>query len=78
MPRFLNPRGRSSYVLQHCDRCAQKMFAGDLRRDGDNPALMVCRNCYDNIDPWKLPPRHPDDYVVPGASPNDILLPEGD
>lgn len=76
MGRFIHTRGRSSLALTHCDRCHVKMPVGDVGQDGDNPALMVCRDCYDHIDPWKLPPRKPDDYIIPGASPNDILLPE--
>jgi hypothetical protein len=76
MARFLNTRGRASLALARCDRCQRKFPIGELRRDGDNPALKVCRADYDHIDPWKLPPPAPDDYAVPGASPNDILLPE--
>jgi hypothetical protein len=76
MPRFINTRGRRSLALSHCDRCDRKLPIGMLRRDGDKPALKVCRPCYDKIDPWKLPPPKPDDYVIPGASPNNILLPE--
>lgn len=76
MPRFLNPTGRRTYQLVHCDRCARKLFASQVRSDGDNPALKVCRACRDSIDPWKLPPRKADDYAVPGATPNTILQPE--
>ena len=78
MPRFLNTRGRNTLQVSRCDRCQTKLPAGDLMADGDNPALKVCRFCWDAIDPWKLPPPAPDHYVIPGATPNDILLPEGD
>jgi len=76
MARFLNTRGRARLTVQNCERCQKKYPIGMLSPDGDQPGIKVCRACRDSIDPWKLPPPPADDYVIPGAQPNDILLPE--
>jgi hypothetical protein len=62
-------------ALTHCDRCQFKMPVSKVRRDGDNPALMVCADCYDSIDPWKLAPPTVENYAIAGASPNTLILP---
>ena len=66
MPKFL--KGRPAI----CDRCGFKKLASELKADGDNRGLMVCRPCWDSIDPWKLPARRPDDIAIPGASGSDL------
>lgn len=38
-----------------CDKCGFRFKFSQLRRDGDNRGLWVCRKCYD--------PEHPQDNV---------------
>lgn len=48
-----------------CDRCNTKRKYLDLVPDGDKPGLRVCDpakfpGCWDEKDPYRLPPRQPD------------------
>ena len=76
MSRFLHTRGRARLAIGLCDRCQFKAPLDDLRPDGDQPGLRVCAPCCDQIDPWRLPPPKPDDFVIGDPSPDTILLPE--
>jgi hypothetical protein len=75
MPMFLNTLGRSTYAIGMCQRCNRKFPLGELRPDGDKPALRVCRGCRDGVDRNRLPSRAPERISVPGALPDTILLP---
>jgi hypothetical protein len=59
MPKYLQPKtvgGTMSIAV--CDRCGKKCYAGDLRKDGNSPGLLVCsKECSDIKDPWRLPAR---------------------
>jgi hypothetical protein len=76
MGRFVATRGRARLAVGLCDRCQFKMPLDDLCSDGDQPGLRVCAACCDQIDPWRLPPPKPDDFVIADASPDTVLLPE--
>ncbi len=62
-----------------CDRCGMKRRRSKCRFDGDNPALLVCTECYDPEHPHitnppkglgetqrvddPRPPADPPDYI---------------
>jgi hypothetical protein len=75
MPKFLNTLSRATYAIGMCQRCNRKFPLGDLRPDGDKPALRVCRGCRDGVDRNRLPSRAPERISVSGALPDTILLP---
>jgi hypothetical protein len=56
-----------------CDRCNLKMAYNKLRADGDNPALRVCRDCRDVKDPYKLPARTLENYLLRFPRPDSTL-----
>lgn len=53
-----------------CDRCNFKMKITELRADGNTPALRVCVDCWDPIDPWRLPPLRPDTIALQKPRPD--------
>jgi hypothetical protein len=57
-----------------CDRCRLKFQLSKLIADPDKPGLRVCRDtCADQRDPWKLPPRRPEDITVRNLRPEEPL-----
>ena len=64
MPVFLNTTGRSTLAIGICDRCKMKFSQEDLQQDGDKPGLRVCKDCSDQLDPYKLPARKTEDITV--------------
>lgn len=48
---------KGSCAVAICDRCRIRMSANELRPDGNSPGLMVCKDCWDVKDPWRLPVR---------------------
>jgi hypothetical protein len=60
-----------------CDRCRKKRPYRALVPDGNSPGLRVCRDkeeCYDNLDPYRLPPRGPDPIALRFARPDAPLV----
>lgn len=55
-----------------CSRCDRKVPYMSLRRDGDVPDLWVCQRvgCWDHKDPWRLPPRPQDAFVLTHPRPD--------
>ncbi len=47
-----------------CGRCQVRYPYTKLMADGNSPGLRVCKDCRDEIDPYKLAPRQPDSYVL--------------
>ena len=52
-----------------CDRCKTKRKYLELIPDGDKPGLRVCDpklypGCWDVKDPWRLPARQPEHFVL--------------
>ncbi len=77
MPRFLDPTGRQTYGIGICDRCSRKFFLDELQSDPNSPGLMVCEADLDELDPYRLPPRQPDNVRLPFTRPDRKLeLPE--
>lgn len=64
MSVFLDPRGRSTFGIAICGRCSRKFSLDDLSPDPNSPGLMVCREDLDEFDPYRLPPRPPDQIVL--------------
>lgn len=58
-----------------CDRCRRKVPYRQLRADGNSPGLKVCQDpgCWDNKDPWRLPPIQPDSLVLRFPRPDTNL-----
>lgn len=58
-----------------CDRCSMKFKYRELKADGNAPGLMVCADCWDSKDPYRLPPRRPEAIVVKNPRPDtDITV----
>jgi hypothetical protein len=70
MTRFLNTRGRATLGIGICDRCSRKFPLEELRRDPNSPGLRVCREDLDELDRYRLPPRAPDQVVLPFTRPD--------
>lgn len=54
--------GRLSIAI--CDRCHFKFKYTDLMPDGDKPGLRVCKGCWDEKDPYRLPARQPEPFTL--------------
>lgn len=64
MPRYLNTRGNATLAIGICDRCSRKFPLGELTSDPNFPGLRVCRADRDQFDPYRLPPRKPEDITL--------------
>lgn len=69
-PKFFNPRGRSTYGIALCARCGIVHSLDDLFDDPNYPGLKVCRKDMDEYDPYRLPPREPDQISLLFARPD--------
>jgi hypothetical protein len=65
--RWVNTLGKSTLAVAICDRCRFKRARADLVSDPNSPGLLVCRDCRDQFDPWRLPARGPERIVVDGV-----------
>jgi hypothetical protein len=66
MPIWLDTRGKTTLGIGQCDRCWKKRSLEDLVPDNNAPGMRVCKNrCCDVFDPYRLPPRQPDDLTLP-------------
>lgn len=88
MSEYLNTLGRSKLSVALCGRCSLKFAYDDLQPDPNYPGLMVCGSpgtmtgkgtwvggwgCIDMLDPYRLPPREPEDIVLEYPRP-DVKL----
>lgn len=46
------------------------MSITELYSDPNSPGLRVCREDIDNLDPYRLPARQPDNIVLPFVRPD--------
>jgi hypothetical protein len=46
------------------------MSLDELFSDPNSPGLRVCREDLDNLDPYRLPPRQPDNITLPFVRPD--------
>lgn len=64
MSRFLDTRGERYLSPYICDRCSLRGKFSEMVNDPDTN-LWVHRDCADESDPWRLPPRVSDNVTVP-------------
>lgn len=57
-----------------CDRCNFKKKYKDLRADGNSPSMRVCKECWDPLDRYRLPPRQPDAITLQYPRPDVPLI----
>lgn len=69
--------GRAAIAV--CDRCNEKRPYKMLIADGNSRGLRVCkdRDCFDILNPWRLPPIPPDNFNLKYPRP-DVPLVVGD
>lgn len=65
-----DPTGWPWYAVGICDRCNRRFPLHELIEDGNLPGLRVCRDDWDMLDPYRLPPRQPDNLVLPFVRPD--------
>lgn len=70
---FLDTTGEDSYAIGICDRCKFKFPIGALNPDPNSPGLRVCEDCIDELDPWRLPMRTPEDITIQYPRPEEPL-----
>lgn len=73
MSIWLDTRGRSTLGIGLCARCSRKMSLDELFSDPNSPGLRVCREDLDQLDPYRLPPRQPDNITLPFVRPDTPL-----
>lgn len=73
MSIWLDTRGRSTLGIGLCARCSRKMSLDELFSDPNSPGLRVCREDLDELDPYRLPPRQPDQITLPFVRPDSPL-----
>lgn len=70
MPLFLDTTGRTTLGIGICGRCSRKFPLEDLHPDPNSPGLKVCLEDLDDYDPYRLPPRQPDQITLPFVRPD--------
>lgn len=73
MAVFLDTRGRSTLAIGICDRCSRKFPLDELRPDPNSPGLRVCRADIDQLDPYRLPARKPENISLRFPRPDTDL-----
>ena len=65
-----DPTGWPWYAVGICDRCNRRFPLHELIQDGNLPGLRVCQDDWDELDPYRLPARQPDNLVLPFVRPD--------
>lgn len=65
-----DPTGAPYYAVGICDRCNRRFLLHELIEDGNLPGLRVCRDDWDMLDPYRLPPRQSDNLTLPFVRPD--------
>ena len=73
MPLFLDTRGQPYAAIGCCDRCKIKYPLGALGPDPNAPGLRVCKECTDQLDPYRLPARQTERITLPFVRPDTPL-----
>lgn len=55
--------------LAICDRCRMTFKRSQLMIDPNATGLRVCKDCRDQYNPYRLPPRTPDPIALPWIRP---------
>lgn len=63
-----------SMAIAVCNRCQQKVYYGDLKKDPNN-FNYYCKDCVDIYDPWRLPARQAEDVSLQHPRPDDKITP---
>lgn len=56
-----------------CDRCKKIEPYQKLRKDGNVPGMLVCKECWDPIDCYRLPPHIAGPFIIPNPRPDVVL-----
>lgn len=78
MPKFLDTTDQPTYGIGICDRCSRKMPLAELLSDPNSPGLKVCAEDRDEFDPYRLPPKQPDQINLPFYRPDTPMTFEAD
>lgn len=73
MPLYLDTRGLTYAAVAICDRCRVKYPLGALGPDPNAPGLRVCKECTDELDPYRLPARQTERITLPFVRPDTPL-----
>lgn len=73
MGLWLDTRGKSTLGIGICARCSRKFSLDDLQPDGNIPGLMVCAADWDELDPYRLPMRQPENIALPFLRPDEDI-----
>lgn len=73
MSLYLDTTGKASLAIAICDRCSVKYAWSDLGPDPNSPGLRVCKECTDELDPYRLPARATETITLLWARP-DVSL----
>lgn len=65
-----DPTGAPWYAVGICDRCNRRFLLHELIEDGNLPGLRVCRDDWDELDPYRLPARQTEDITLPFVRPD--------
>lgn len=65
MAVFLDTTGSATLGIGICGRCSRKFPLGELYPDPNaGPGLRVCAEDRDELDPWRLPARQPENVSL--------------
>jgi hypothetical protein len=65
-----DPTGWPWYAVGLCDRCHRRFPLHELIEDGNLPGLRVCREDWDELDPYRLPARQTENISLPFVRPD--------
>lgn len=65
-----DPTGWPWYAVGICDRCNRRFPLHELIQDGNLPGLRVCRDDWDELDPYRLPARQTENITLPFVRPD--------
>lgn len=72
---YLDTRSEPTYAIAICDRCKFKVPLARLISDPNSPGLRVCKDtCVDQLDPYRLPARRPEDITVQFPRPEEPIV----
>lgn len=74
MPRYLRPKSSGKVAVGVCGRCNFKKYNHELHPDRNVPGLMVCDDCNDLKDPYRLPAPKPENITVKYPRPDEPLV----
>lgn len=56
-----------------CMRCKKKMNRHKLKGDPNSPGLLVCKDCSDDLDPYRKAQRQPENITIGRPSLDEAL-----